>query len=65
LLTPIGILMAKDHDDVSRVASEPFAQASVFSSAKALLDKIRAAAASPSAPPSAAATRKPVVSVAR
>jgi hypothetical protein len=30
-----------------------------------LLDKIRASAASPPAPPSAAATRKPIVSVAR
>jgi len=62
---PIGILIGKDHDDVSRAASEPFAQANVFSSAKALLDKIRASAASPSAPSSAAATRKPVASVAR
>jgi hypothetical protein len=60
--TPIGILMGKDHDNVSRVASEPFAEATVFSSAKALLDKIRASAASP--PPAAAATRKPAVSVA-
>ena len=60
---PIGILMGKDHDN-SRVVSEPFAQENVFSSAKALLDKIRASAASPPAPPSAA-TRKPVVSVAR
>jgi predicted PurR-regulated permease PerM len=59
---PIGILMGKDHADVPRVASEPFAQASVFSSAKALLDKIRASAPSPS---SAAASRKPVVSAAR
>jgi hypothetical protein len=62
---PIGILMGKDHDGVSRLVSEPFAQESVFSSAKALLDKIRASAASPPAPPSAAATRKPIVSVAR
>jgi hypothetical protein len=58
---PIGILMGKDHDGVSRLVSEPFAQESVFSSAKALLDKIRASAASPPAPPSAAAPRKPVV----
>ena len=57
---PIGILMGKDHDN-SRVVSEPFAQENVFSSAKALLDKIRASAVSPPAPPSAAATRKPVV----
>jgi hypothetical protein len=63
--TPIGVLMGKDDYGVSRVASEPFAQASVFSSAKALLDKIRATAASPPAPPSAAGTRKPIVSVAR
>jgi len=61
---PIGILMGKDHDN-SRVVSEPFAQENIFSSAKALLDKIRASAASPPAPPSAAATRKPIVSVAR
>jgi predicted PurR-regulated permease PerM len=60
---PIGILMV-DHDGVSPVASESFAQASVFSSAKALLDKIRASAASPSAPSSASTTRKPVASVA-
>ena len=59
---PIGILMGKDHADVSRVASEPFAEASVFSSAKALLDKIRASAAPPS---SAAAPRKPMASIAR
>ena len=57
---PIGILMGKDHDN-SRVVSEPFAQDNVFSSAKALLDKIRTSAASPPAPPSAAATRKPIV----
>jgi AI-2E family transporter len=61
---PIGILMGKDHDN-SRVVSEPFAQENVFSSAKALLDKIRASAASPPAPLPAAATRKPIVSVAR
>jgi hypothetical protein len=61
---PIGILMV-DHDGASRVGSEPFAQASVFSSAKALLDKIRASAASPAAPSSAPTTRKPVASVAR
>jgi hypothetical protein len=59
--TSIGILMAKDHDDVSRVASEPFAQASVFSSAKALLDKIRTTAAPSSGP----APLKPVASLAR
>jgi hypothetical protein len=58
--TPIGVLMAKDHDDVSRMASEPFAQASVFSSAKALLEKIRA-----TAPSCAPAPLKPVASVAR
>jgi len=59
--TPIGILMPKDHEDVSRVASGPFAEASVFSSAKALLDKIKASAAtSPGAAP-----LKPVASVAR
>jgi len=57
---PIGILMGKDHDDVSRVASEPFAQASLFSSAKDLLDKIKAA--SPSCGPT---PLKPVASVAR
>jgi predicted PurR-regulated permease PerM len=62
---PIGILIGKDHDDVSRAASEPFAQASVFSSAKALLDKIRTSAASPSPPSAAAAAREPIVSVAR
>src|SRR5262245_12986267 len=59
--TPIGILMAKDHADVSRVTSEPFAQASVFSSAKALFDKIRATAA----PSSVSAALKPVASAAR
>jgi predicted PurR-regulated permease PerM len=59
--TSIGILMAKDHDDVSRVASEPFVQASVFSSAKALLDKIRTTAAPSSGP----APLKPVASLAR
>jgi predicted PurR-regulated permease PerM len=62
---PIGILMGKDHADVSRVASGPFAQASVFSSAKALLDKIRASAPSPAAPSSSSTTRKPVASIAR
>jgi len=56
--TPIGVLMATD--DVSRAASEPFAQASVFSSVKALLDKMRAA--SPSCGPT---PLKPVVSAAR
>jgi hypothetical protein len=55
---PTGILIAKN--DVSRVASEPFAQASVFSSAKALLEKIKAA--SPSCGPT---PLKPVVSMAR
>jgi predicted PurR-regulated permease PerM len=57
--TPISILMPKDHDDVSRAANEPFAEASVFSSAKALLDKIRANASSGTAP------LKSVASVAR
>jgi predicted PurR-regulated permease PerM len=61
--TSIGILMAKD--DVSRVASEPFAQANVFSSAKALLDKIKATAVSPPAPSSGPTPLKPVVSLAR
>jgi len=63
--TPIGILMATDHADVSRVTSEPFAQAGVFSSAKALFEKIRATATSPGAPSSCATPLKPVVSVAR
>ena len=58
--TPVGILMGKDHDDVSRVANEPFAQASLFSSAKDLLDKIRAV--SPSCEPT---PLKTVASVAR
>ena len=61
--TSIGILMAKD--DVSRVASEQFAQANVFSSAKALLDKIKATAVSPPAPSSGPTPLKPVVSLAR
>jgi predicted PurR-regulated permease PerM len=63
--TPIGILMGKHHADVSRVTSEPFAQACVFTSAKALFDKIRATATSPAAPSSASAPLKPVASVAR
>jgi predicted PurR-regulated permease PerM len=57
---PIGILIGKDHDNVSRAASEPFAQAGVFSSAKALLDKIKTE--SPSCGPT---PLKPVVSAAR
>jgi len=56
---PIGILIGKNHDTVSRAASESFAQAGVFSSAKALLDKIKAA--SPACGPT---PLKPVVSVA-
>ncbi len=63
--TPIGVLMGKDHDGVSRMASEPFAQASVFSSAKALLEKIRATAVSPGAPASCSGPLKPVASLAR
>jgi predicted PurR-regulated permease PerM len=59
--TPIGILMPKDHEDVLRVASERFAEANVFSSAKALLDKIKASAATSSG----TAPLKPVASVAR
>jgi hypothetical protein len=47
------------------MASEPFAQASVFSSAKALLDKIKATAASPAAPSSGTASLKPIASVVR
>jgi predicted PurR-regulated permease PerM len=58
--TPIGVLISKDHDDVPRVASEPFAQASLFSSAKALLDKVKAT--SPSCGPT---PLKPVALVAR
>jgi len=57
--TPIGILMAKDHGDVSRVANEPVEQANVFSSAKALFDKIKSE--SPSCGPT---PLKSVVSVA-
>jgi predicted PurR-regulated permease PerM len=63
--TPVGILMAKDHDDVSRMASEPFAQASVFSSAKDMLDKIKATAVSPAAPSSSPVPLKPIASVVR
>jgi len=63
--TSIGVLIAKDHDDVPRMASEPFAQASVFTSAKALLDKIRASAVSPVAPSAGPTPQKPVVSLAR
>jgi predicted PurR-regulated permease PerM len=59
--TPLGILLAKDHDDASRMASEPVAQASVFYSAKALLDKIKATAGS-SAP--GCTPLKPVASMA-
>jgi predicted PurR-regulated permease PerM len=61
--TSIGVLMAKDA--VPRVASESFAQASVFTSAKALLDKIKATAVSPVAPSSGPTPLKPVVSLAR
>jgi hypothetical protein len=63
--TPIGVLMGKDHYGVSRVTSEPFAEASAFSSAKALLDKIKATAVSPVAPSSGPTPFKPVVSVVR
>jgi hypothetical protein len=63
--TPIGVLLAKDHADVSRVTNEPFAQANIFSSAKALLDKIRANGGSSGAPSSRNTLRKPAVSVAR
>jgi hypothetical protein len=58
--TPIGILMPKDDDHVSRVASERFAEAKVFSSAKALLDTIGASATTSSS----TAPLKPVASVA-
>jgi predicted PurR-regulated permease PerM len=59
--TPIGILTPRDHEHVSRAASERFAEANVFSSAKALLDKIKASTATSSG----TAPLKPVASVAR
>jgi predicted PurR-regulated permease PerM len=62
---PVSILMGKDHDDLSRMASEPFGQASIFSSAKALFDKIRATTSSSNGPNSNATPLKPIVSVAR
>jgi len=62
LSMPVGVLTRGDHDGAAQI--EPFAQADVFASSKALLDKIRATA-DRSAPSLAATSPRPIVSAMR
>jgi len=63
LSAPIGVLMGPENGNVPAIETGPALQATVFTSSKALLDKIKATAdQSTPAPDSAAATLQPAVS---
>jgi predicted PurR-regulated permease PerM len=61
LSMPVGVLARGDRDGAAQIEHEPFAQADVFASSKALLDRI-SATADRSAPSSAATSPRPIVS---
>jgi predicted PurR-regulated permease PerM len=63
LSMPVGVLIG-DRGGSAQIEHEPFAQADVFASSKALLDRIRATA-DRSAPSSAATSPRPIVSAVR
>jgi len=63
LSMPVGVLIG-DRDRPAQIEHEPFAQADVFTSSKAMLDRIHATA-DRSAPSSAAISPRPIVSAMR